>query len=134
MWRCTWMFVHEEVRRQPWVWFLKHHFHFSYFWKRSLTELGGACQGGWPGFTSAHSACKIPSASTMPGFSTWLLGIKLRSATKPFPQLLSICLFFFPENFQSICLLKTYLMIEKKLQLTFLRRAHKDSSSFNTVF
>lgn len=69
--------------------------------------------------------------ATVPGFSTWFLGIKLRSVTKPLPWLLSICLFFLKISNQFVYLKFNNI---KNLQLTFLCHAHKDSSVFNTMF
>lgn len=37
----------------------------------------------------------LQEQATLPGFSTWLLVIKARYTTEPFPQYLSACLFFF---------------------------------------
>lgn len=37
----------------------------------------------------------LQEQATLPGFSTWLLVIKVRYTTEPFPQYLSVCLFFF---------------------------------------
>lgn len=94
------MYVHEEVRRHAWVWFSRNHLPFSVFEKGlSLTwvELArkAALTGCLPGLSLVLSpGLGLQEQATLPGFSTWLLVIKVRYTTETFPQYLSICLFF----------------------------------------
>lgn len=96
---CTWLYVHKESRTQAWVWFPRHHLPFSLSWKESLTYLGGACQeagladSGSRALPVFSSVLGLQEHAIVPGFTTWLLVIKLRSTTEAFPQYLSICLF-----------------------------------------